>query len=198
MKRPVKSRELILWIALLVLVALLIRSCGNRPDPDAVVKTQYIKGETDTIIIRDTITMVIFRNNPQAVKSKPVDSTGFEAGVTGGYVTPPCDSIRTYSDSAINGYSGAFVTSTVHGKMIDQKIRLSSYVSDTTFTRVDTIRQTLVHQRAVSLSLGASVDLQNGPGIGAMVGIRKWNISYQYYPMNKSNQVGVAYMIFSR
>lgn len=192
-----KSREILLWLAVLVLIALLIRSCDNGPAVDPVIKTEYVQGETDTVIIRDTITLVVWRHHPQAVKSESADSAGFEGVVTLG-IHNHCDSIRTYQDSAITSQAGAFVTSTVKGELLHQKIRLSSYVSDTSFTRVDTIRQTLFHQRAVSLSLGASVDLHNGPGVGAMVGIRKWNISYQYYPFNKSNQVGVAYMIFSR
>ena len=192
-----KSRELLLWLAVLVLIALLVRSCDNGPAVDPVIKTEYVQGKTDTVIIRDTITLVIWRHHPQAVKVESADSSDFDGGVTVG-LRNPRDSIRTYQDSAITSRAGAFVTSTVKGEMLDQKIRLSSYASDSTFIRVDTIRQTLLHQRAVSLSLGASVDLQNGPGVGAMVGIRKWNISYQYYPMNKSNQVGVAYMIFSR
>lgn len=185
-----KSRELLLWVAVLVLIALLVRSCDNGPDPDAVIKTQYIKGETDTLIIRDTITMVIFRNHPKPVKVNSVDLQDAEIGL--------CDSVRTYQDSIVNKQGMANVGTIVRGEMISQSLSMKVFNSDTTFTRVDTIRQTLAYQKAVSLSLGASVDLNNGPGIGAMVGIRKWNISYQYYPMNKSNQVGVAYMIFSR
>lgn len=192
-----KSRELILWVSLLVLAALLIRSCGNNPDPDVVVETQYIKGETDTLIIRDTITMVIFRNHPKPVKTKPVDSIGFEDGVTIG-LRNPCDSVRTYQDSIVNKQGMANVGTIVRGEMISQSLSMKVFNSDTTFTRVDTIRQTFIHQKAVSLSLAASVDLINGPGIGAMVGIRKWNISYQYFPINKSNQIGIAYTIFSR
>lgn len=191
-----KARELIVWCLLLVAIALLFRRCGGNGGGNHPVDTVYIKGETDTLIVRDTITMVIFRNHPKAVSSIPVISED-SGGVTEA-LSNPCDSVRTYQDSIENKHGKATVGSIIRGELISQQLTLKSYHSDTTFSRVDTISQTFVRQPSFSLSVAGSVDLNNGPGVGVMVGLKRFTVGYQYFPVNKGNQMVIGYSLFNR
>ncbi len=192
-----KPRELIVWCLLLIAIALLFRTCngdGNGGDtvPD---KEVFVPGQTDTVVMTDTITLVVFRDRPVPVQVTPSPLATWPDSTIG---MAPCDSIRTYNDSLINNHIGAFVTSTVWGQLVDQQIRLMSYGHDTTFHKTDTIKQTFVVPPSFNLSACGLVDLKNGPGIGVMVGLKRLMVGYQYFPITRSNQMVIGYSLFQR
>jgi len=140
--------------------------------------------------------MVIFRNYPKAVSSTPVIPT--DSGSDALTWNNPCDSVRTYQDSIENKHGKATVGSIIRGELISQQLTLKSYTSDTTFSRVDTISQTFVRQPSFSLSVAGSVDLNNGPGVGVMVGLKRFSVGYQYFPVNKTNKMINGYRLCQR
>lgn len=184
-----KSRELLVWAALVIAIILLINKCGGDNNPANPVDTVYVEGKTDTVIRVDTVVVskVVTAPKPYVVyvSTHSADDTG-------------CDSVRLYADTIATEQGMASVQSTVRGELVNQYMSLEVYGRDSSFTRVDTIIETYVIPYDYTLSAAASVDLNNGPGVGVLLGLKRWSVAYQYFPINKSNQLMVGYRLFKR
>lgn len=184
-----KGREVIVWALLVVAIILLINQCGGDNNPADPVDTVYVEGRTDTVIHVDTVVVskVVTVPKPYAVY------------VSGDSVKDVvCDSVRLYADTISTEQGMASVQSTVRGELINQSMSIEVYGRDSSFTRVDTIIETYVIPYDYTLSLAASVDLNNGPSVGVQIGLKRWSVAYQYFPMNKSNLLMVGYRLFHK
>jgi hypothetical protein len=159
---------------------------GTVPD-----RVEYIPGKTDTVVRyhRDTVKKIVYKPYPVAV-FKAVPDSG----------TPDflCDSVRIYTDSAKTPYSKATVGMKVRGELLDHRIMIETHFPDTLFSRVDTVKITRNYPYSVSFGLHGIADLNNGFGAGVNIGLNRLNLSYSYFPVNKSNQISLGYMIFRK
>lgn len=183
-----KTRELIVWVVLLILILLLLRTCNIKSGSINNVKTIYVQGKSDTIIKIKTVEAVKFIDRPIPYYVYIGDSAKIKM----------CDSIRLYSDSLVTADGIASVQSSVRGELLDQHIGMKIFNHDTTFNRIDTIKETIFNPEQFSLNITGSVDLKNGPGMGASISLNRLNIGYQYFPITRSNQLQIAYKLIRR
>ena len=184
-----KSRELIVWCLLFILAALFIRQCNGDHSLGLTPDSVLIKGETDTVIVYDTIKSTCFIDRPIPYYVYKTD--------TNLYNITDCDSVRLYADSVVTADGKSVVKSTVRGSLLNQGISMDIFRHDTTFTRVDTLTQKSYPQR-YSLSVAGAYNTTNGIGGGLAVGLRRWSVNYVYFPFDRSSQIGASWMLVGR
>jgi hypothetical protein len=118
----------ILWIVLIILAILYLRSCNKEESVEiqtvTVSDTTYVKGKTDTFLLLDTV-----------IKYKYLTSTVIETI----HDTISGDTIHKYSTPVEDSLLTATITSTVKGELLNTsfnyKPKFPKYI-----TRVDTLR----------------------------------------------------------
>jgi len=117
----------VVWFAVGVLVTvLLFRSCTTPPE------TEYIKGDTDTVVTIQTDTVIRYKPMPYAVLATPESLVLADS-------SDGLDSLRVYRNSIDSNGVAIEITDTVRGELYSQSVRYSIPTIHT--HRTDTIRE---------------------------------------------------------
>ena len=176
-----------------LLAVLCLSTCSDINGPEVIVKrdTIAIKGNPDTLIIRDTINKIIIKPKPYAVFTTPIstDSSLYDL-----------DSIRIYTNDYVDDSGHVQVYDSVRGVLLHQSIfaTLQSKViskTDTVIIKVDS----MILPKPWNFYLGGTIiggqDQDNNLFI--MGNAINKNKQYQigYDPFNKSFLVGFGIKI---